>query len=406
MLINQIKKHSTIFFKLGIFIFPIGILLPFNIRNVAVILLGIFLLINISNIRRVNKLALINCLYYIIIVLSLIYTTDFDIGKKLALVMLPIFILSISFSLFFKKENINYDKWFNIISITFFLSTVVFFIGLITHNLLNGFVNENIFIHFGERLNSKFGKYSIHPIYASLNVSIALIISLSLINSAKSLKFKIILIIMDLFLILILLLLARKGPIIITLLLLILIHFFQNRNVKNVFIYIFLIIIIITIMINIIPLRNRFLELVSNLTSYSSNNFGSTFIRLNIYDCSIEAIKNSPIFGYGIGDVENVLQQCYTLKASIFNGRTYNSHNQFLSAWLSAGILGIVSLLALFFYNFKKAFKSKDLAYTSVLTLFFFMMLTENILDRQNGVLLFAFFINLFAFKNTKQLST
>ena len=56
----------------------------------------------------------------------------------------------------------------------------------------------------------------------------------------------------------------------------------------------------------------------------------------------------------------------------------------------------------MFMFNIKNAFKSKDIVYVLVLTLFFFMMMIENVLERQNGVLLFSFLINFFGFKNAK----
>ena len=110
----------------------------------------------------------------------------------------------------------------------------------------------------------------------------------------------------------------------------------------------------------------------------------------------MDAILNAPIFGYGIGDVKDILSQYY-----IENNSTYfNSHNQFLGAWLSSGVMGLFSLLAVFVIGFKKAIKTKDFVYFSILFLFFSMALIENYIERQNGVLLFSFFINFFAFES------
>ena len=73
-------------------------------------------------------------------------------------------------------------------------------------------------------------------------------------------------------------------------------------------------------------LKERFCEFISVIINPDLNDLGSTSTRLRIYNFSLEAISKAPIFGYGIGDVKDVLSKFY-----IENNSTYfNSHNQFL----------------------------------------------------------------------------
>ena len=142
-------------------------------------------------------------------------------------------------------------------------------------------------------------------------------------------------------------------------------------------------------------LKERFFEFISTILNPDLNNLGSTSTRLRIYNFSMEAISKAPIFGYGIGDVKDVLSKYYIENNSAY----FNSHNQFLGAWLSCGIMGFISFLSMFAIGFKKAVNSRDFIYFSVLFLFFAMAVIENFIEKQNGILLFSFLVNFFAFK-------
>ncbi|MEG7677028.1 O-antigen ligase family protein, partial [Listeria monocytogenes] len=86
----------------------------------------------------------------------------------------------------------------------------------------------------------------------------------------------------------------------------------------------------------IIPeIRNRFLELV-DFSSFTSNSQTSTGIRYTIWLNAVELIKDSPIFGYGIGDVSNVFNSNFLKNGLIeYNKMAYNAHNQFLQIALA-----------------------------------------------------------------------
>ena len=88
-------------------------------------------------------------------------------------------------------------------------------------------------------------------------------------------------------------------------------------------------------------LRGRFSEFSQTMLALDFENSGSTSTRLQTYSFSLDAISKAPIFGYGIGDVKDILGQYYTQN----NTPYYNAHNQFLGAWLSSGIIGISSLI-------------------------------------------------------------
>jgi O-antigen ligase len=143
--------------------------------------------------------------------------------------------------------------------------------------------------------------------------------------------------------------------------------------------------------------ENRFVELID----IRNNKNSSTDVRLQIYECAIKQIGKSPIFGYGWGDIKTVLNECYAQNKSwILLQNNYNSHNQYLSILLSTGVIGFLAFLYYLFYIFRISNKSESLLLFFLILYFCFNMLTENILEREDGVIIFSFFINLFAFKN------
>ncbi|WP_421149474.1 O-antigen ligase family protein [Seonamhaeicola sp. NFXS20] len=329
---------------------------------------------------------------------SIIYTNDIGYGLNRVVVIIPLLVIPITFFLVSSKESIDFLNLERFIQISFFASTVLFFIGVLIQNYYRGFINETIFTHYAERLNSKYGKYSMHPLYASMYVILSLVFAIPIYSIAKKTYQKVLMIISLLFLLLVLLLLARKGPIMLAFIIF-LIYFIKFQNKKRILVYTLIVSLFFILITLIEPIRNRFVEFINIVLNVGYNHNGSTSIRLNVYECSFDAIIKKPFFGYGIGDVKTVLQQCYSFKEMSY----FNSHNQFLSAWLSSGFLGVISLGLIFFNSFRLALKSSDFVFFSIIFLFFFMSMTENILERQDGVLLFAFFINFYVFKAVKQ---
>jgi hypothetical protein len=65
---------------------------------------------------------------------------------------------------------------------------------------------------------------------------------------------------------------------------------------------------------------------------------------------------------------------------------------------LGCGIFGLLVLVLFFYFNFKIFTIDKNYFFLSVLFFYLIIMFVENILERQSGVILFSFLINLFCF--------
>lgn len=127
-----------------------------------------------------------------------------------------------------------------------------------------------------------------------------------------------------------------------------------------------------------------------NFTALSQERVEEAPARVAIWWGAAEAFGQAPLVGYGIGDAQHVLDDTYQalgFKSAL--SHRHNAHNQFLETGLQAGLLGIVLLLALFFRYGQLAWRSVDWLTLACLSFFLLCLLTEAMLERAWGVVLF-----------------
>lgn len=118
--------------------------------------------------------------------------------------------------------------------------------------------------------------------------------------------------------------------------------------------------------------------------------------RYGIYNCVSIILKENWILGVGPGNVQKKLDNCYSSYTyknyDDYSKIEYNSHNQYLDIWLKYGIFGLILFLVFLLWGTKNI----DLLYGIFIFIIMAAMLTENIFDRQVGVVFFTFFNSLF----------
>ena len=129
--------------------------------------------------------------------------------------------------------------------------------------------------------------------------------------------------------------------------------------------------------------------------------WGGKAIRIAIWTCSFDILKQHWVTGVGTGDVQDSLQKAYENRkfyfASIYN--RYNAHNQYLQVLLATGVPGLAILVCCLLYplwNYRKYFSGN--IYLLFLVLFGIMGCTETILEVNKGIMWYSFFNSIFAF--------
>ncbi|MBS9461266.1 O-antigen ligase family protein [Flagellimonas sp. 389] len=124
---------------------------------------------------------------------------------------------------------------------------------------------------------------------------------------------------------------------------------------------------------------------------------GSTEIRYMVFKSSFQLIYDSPLFGYGTGDVKDVIKkQNETNGFKSISHLNYGPHSQFLSTLLSFGIFGFLIFLGVFFLPIYDTILRTDFFVLSVLFTIFLNCSTESILSRQEGIVCATLFITIF----------
>jgi O-antigen ligase len=147
--------------------------------------------------------------------------------------------------------------------------------------------------------------------------------------------------------------------------------------------------------------KGRFNELKESTTNQGQENaklHDGSSIRVIAWKTSLELIKEKPVTGFGVGDVNPRLIQKYEeLGYDYLMEMKVDPHNQYLQMMLAAGIPGLIILLSSFLFPAYFAFRKKKILYLAFILVFMAHNIVESMLERQGGVVYYAFF-NLFLF--------
>ena len=323
-------------------------------------------------------------LFYLLHLMSMIYTENTSVGwndllLKVSIFLLPLFMMSTSF--------ISRQKSFQILKVFALLMMVMAASDLVLS-----------FLDYRERGNSDAFFYvglthfiPGQPHYVSWYYSMALFISLYHILNGCNKKF-----------------LWCLGSILLTVSLVLLTSrafyiafsvvflasvikaykssFLSKQNLGLIFLGLGLFVIGIISIPNtskrINDAKNEVKSLMGTSTKYTNP-------RIYLWKHSVEIIAEEPLLGYGVGDAKKILIGTFKEKNIPFSGNNYNFHNQYLQSWTEVGILGVILLMFMLLRPFFEKVQHPLFLIFLGLTLIGFM--TESMLERQAGVVFFAF---------------
>jgi len=125
----------------------------------------------------------------------------------------------------------------------------------------------------------------------------------------------------------------------------------------------------------------------------------SAMQRIEYWKTSWLIIKQHPLIGVGTGDMNIAFEKQYEMMDSPLEPEfRWRSHNQFLSIAVGFGIVGILWFLFALLYPPIKTGRLTDYFYLSFFIIILVSMLSEDTIETQTGVTLFALFTSLFLF--------
>ncbi len=167
--------------------------------------------------------------------------------------------------------------------------------------------------------------------------------------------------------------------------------------------YVLLLLVVLPILFGAIYLTPNFQKRFEKSTIENTEIDDIDFRELH-WKAVLETISQNPLLGIGTGSNRDYLYNKYReYKLTAAYENEYNAHNQFLEVLLEYGIFGLVLFSIMLYYLAEKFITSKDSLALSILAILIVFMLTESILQRHSGVIIFAYFTTLFL--NEKRLN-
>jgi uncharacterized protein YlaN (UPF0358 family) len=132
--------------------------------------------------------------------------------------------------------------------------------------------------------------------------------------------------------------------------------------------------------------------------NYAENPNGHSLLqRFEYWKAGLNIASNNWLIGVGAGDSQAAFNRFYEQTNSPLSEENRSrSHNQFLSNWISFGILGLILFMGLLIFFVRFNYQQKSilaLLFISIAIVSFFM---EDTLETQTGVTFFGLFLGLF----------
>lgn len=127
--------------------------------------------------------------------------------------------------------------------------------------------------------------------------------------------------------------------------------------------------------------------------------FNELTLRLTIFKCATYIVKENPIFGTGVGDVMADLESVYRRVNFKFGyNNAYDPHNQYLRMCIGTGFVGLALFFTSIILVLVMSMRSGDWPGLGIMSIYIASFLFESILERHNGVVIYAFISSVLIF--------
>jgi O-antigen ligase len=399
LLKDQFKEHLQ-FYSFGLVILTLP--LPMILNNIAIFLFIFFSLFRIKQIKLSKKFLLVFFPgIFILSLLSLLYTCDVFRGLK----HIEKIVVFIVFYLFLPSMVIDNKKMKTLLLLFANLTLIVllYCMAVALYNIISA---DSYFIYNPETfVNEQYLRYhrladaiDFHAIYLSIYLAFSASIFIHYFSgfSKKSKKitiFKLVILAAGMYLLNSFAVLAAFVIIVLSAL------FFFNHGIskfKKISILILILSLPTAIFINKAKAFDTSFLKYNIEEGQHSGTWNSLNIRLAKWECAVEAAKDRPFTGQGVGCVQIKLNEVYKYKEfEIGHSKGYSTHNQYLHYLVELGIPGGIIFLTFITMSFYHSIREKSFLMFSLITLLALCSITENVLTLNKGIIFFTAFYYL-----------
>ncbi len=354
---------------------------------------------------KFNSFLLLFLSFYLLHVVGMFWTSDWNSGLRDLRIKLPMLIFPILFS-FYQPSAKTYSLIWKGLIIGCVTASIICIALAINRYIANYDLTEFFYIQFSRLIPP--GYFSL-----CLNLSILFLVSHSFNkknNNIRIIQYRNAALI--LFFILIIILLSAKMSIItviITTSFLVLFEASKHKiflKVSKLFTVSFILFLIA--FYGYLKTYNRFNQTMIAVQQYDPLNkpmpdsyYNSSTIRLTEWKYGFEIFKQNWLIGVGTGDIKSITMAHY-IKNKFSYGITHfeTPASQYLHHGMILGIIGLLFLLLNYFYPFLISIRHKDYLYASFLMIIIMYSTTGNVFSAAS-VLIYGLFNSLFAVKPT-----
>ena len=139
-----------------------------------------------------------------------------------------------------------------------------------------------------------------------------------------------------------------------------------------------------------------FINSYQRYVEHHDPNSSSMIQRFEYWRTSLLMIRQNPVFGVGTGDVPNAFKDQYQkMNTNLAVQNRGHSHNQYLSVTIAFGIIGLAWFMIVMFYPGIKTRSFNNYFYVVFWLILMISMLTENTIEKQEGVTFYVLFTAL-----------
>ena len=347
-------------------------------NNVYSSVVAIFLVLIIFREKKQFKLTnsvILLILFFCYLIVRELFDVDKKRGFNTIIRLLPLLFFAITIGQY-KFRQIQYKFISNAIiwiNYLFYITSIFYGLYLYIENVRNAILLDFSYYQWVIPI-----KLNFHPPFWGLfiNLSIVFVLFNENVSITKKNIFSLISFVFLLFLS------SRTALIVFFILSLFKLFYIKSIKVK-------LLSIILFLFISLIVVINS-----SYLLKKIKNNDG-VFERVKLWTATKRAIEKDYFFGNSFSQNETEIKSFYEAKYTPI--ANYDPHNLFMFFMSSIGIIGLILFLSTMFYC-----ENKTLSFMLFLLVFNLSFMTESILNRQMGVIIYALFFNLFTNKHKK----
>lgn len=149
-------------------------------------------------------------------------------------------------------------------------------------------------------------------------------------------------------------------------------------------------------------IKTRIMKIMVAFDNYKKDdnaNGSSVFQRIEYIKASLDIIDDNILIGVGTGDIANAFNDYYIeTDSKLLPEFRHRCHNQYLAIMVAFGILGLIWFLFSLFFPLYINKNYKNYFYLVFMTIMALSMFTEDTLETQIGVTVFAFFNSFLVF--------